>query len=91
MIRVYFKLCLFFNCFVKNDFRFLRWIFLLMFFFKIDRFCCFMIFDMFRFFLFIVILVFIWKIFGDEDGFNVGINCLVEERKFKIWVSLNVF
>ena len=34
-------------------------------------------------------LVSTWKIPGDEDGFNAGINCPVEERKLKIRVSSN--
>ena len=34
-------------------------------------------------------LVSTWKIPGDEDGFNAGINCPVEERKLKLRVSSN--
>lgn len=35
-------------------------------------------------------LVSTWRIPGDENGFNAGINCPVEERKLKIRVSSNV-
>ena len=35
-------------------------------------------------------LVSTWQIPGDENGFNAGINCPVEERRLKIRVSHDV-
>ena len=56
---------------------------------KTDRFRCSMIPVMSRFPLPTATLVSTWKIPGDEDGFNAGINCPLEERKLKIRVSSN--
>ena len=56
---------------------------------KTDKFRCFVIPVMSRFPLPTATLVSTWKIPGDEDGFNAGINCPVEERKLKMRVSSN--